>query len=240
MTRSAAETEIRESVVARLRLLRPSARICHEVNVSSFGPTRMDLIAVDTDELIAVEIKSAKDVMKRAETQIRNMNAVAHHTIIALHEVHLVEQETNEWAAHYGRRDGKHYLQDVPPEAKLASLTWAYPERSRSPAGLDYHTGTWREPERRYLTSLPSPALDMLWRDELAWLCGTLRVSCAKRATMTDMLRELRWHCNGKELTRGICVALRRRKFAEADDAILETQKNAAADPSGSAAAQTF
>jgi hypothetical protein len=40
---------------------------------------------------------------------------------------------------------------------------------------------------------------------------------------MQEMIRALWWHATGKELTRGICAALRRRKFAEADAAVMET-----------------
>lgn len=128
--RSAAEQELRDAVVARLRRWRPRARICHEVNCGSFGPNRIDVMAVDIDEIIAVEIKSEKDKLDRAPKQISSMSNVAHHVVVALHEVHLIEQETNRWAAHYGRLDGKHYLSVIPPEAKGA-IPWVYPEAPR-------------------------------------------------------------------------------------------------------------
>jgi hypothetical protein len=215
--RSAAEQEIRTAVVDRLRLLRPAARICHEVNCGS-GPTRMDLIAVDATEIIGVEIKSEKDVMKRAETQLKGMRDVAHHSILALHEVHLEEHETNAWAAHYGKLDGNHYALQV-PKLEYGQIPWVYPERTRC-ANYDGETGPWREPERRLQFALPSTAIHLLWRDELAWLCDHLSVSRGRRSTMRDMVRALCWHANGKELTAGICAALRHRKFAEADTAI--------------------
>lgn len=218
--RSAAETEIRDAVVARLRAIRPGARICHEVNVTTFvHQNRMDLLAVDVGEIIAVEIKSERDEMKRATAQIPAMKSVSHHALIALHECHLVEHETNEWAAHYGKLDGKHYQRRPPPEAKGADAVWVFPECQRCPNG-DSEVGLWRAPERRLEATLPSAAVDLLWRDELAELCGVLRVSAHRRSTMREMASALRWHCTGKELTLGVCSVLRRRKFAEADPPI--------------------
>ncbi|NOU05345.1 MAG: NERD domain-containing protein [Hyphomicrobiaceae bacterium] len=213
MVRSDAETEIRTAVVERLRLLRPNARICHEVNSGSFGPNRFDVVAVDEAEIIAVEIKSAKDKMDRAPKQIKSMLAVAHHTIIAIHECHLIEQETNVHAAGYCRTDGKHYLLEPPPEAAGATV-WVYPERWRSPFGEN----GWKSPELRHQRALQSGALHLLWRAELATLCDELLVSRGPRSTMPQMINALWWHANGHELTRGICRALRRRKFAEADE----------------------
>jgi hypothetical protein len=37
------------------------------------------------------------------------------------------------------------------------------------------------------------------------------------------MTNALRWHCNGRELTRGICEALRLRQCIEADPALEAT-----------------
>lgn len=221
--RSAAEQEIRDAVVARLRRLRPSARICHEVNSAVYGPNRFDVVAIDKCEIIAVEIKSEKDKLDRAPKQIEAMADCANHVVVAMHECHLVEQETNEHAAEYGKLDGKHYLRTLPEVIEkyrclsaYRALTWVYPERERRAYDLD--CGLWKPPEERYETALPAGALDMLWRDELAALCDSLLISRGKRATMDQMIRALRWHANGRELTRGVCAALRRRPFAEADE----------------------
>lgn len=214
------EQEIRAAVVERLRKLRPKSRICHEVNC--LYTTRIDLIAVGDEEIIAVEIKSKADKLDRAKDQIAGMDKVANHSILAMHEIHLIEKVTNEHAAHYGKLDGKHYRQDVPDDLNRGRLiTWVYPETERG--GYSYgRSGTWQEPERKFLTALPSESIGLLWRDELAWLCDKLQISRAKMANMTEMERALRWHANGRELTRGVCAALRRRKFAHADDPIDE------------------
>ncbi len=219
--RSSAEQELRDAVVARLRKLRPNARICHEVNCGVWGPNRMDVMAVDVAEIIAVEIKSEKDTITRGPKQLQAMSGVAHHSIIALHEVHLEERVTNEWAAHYCKPDRQHYLRGV-PECLTGAIPWVYPERQRA-AGWNDDVGMWRAPEPRMEYALPSSAIHLLWRDELAALCDALRVSRGKRSNMQEMIRALWWHATGKELTRGICAALRRRKFAEADAAVMET-----------------
>ena len=218
--RSAAEQEMRDAVVARLRKLRPQARICHEVNCGVWGPNRMDVVAVDVAEIIAVEIKSERDRVSRGPKQLASMRRVAHHSIISLHETHLVEKETNEWAAHYSKLDRKYYLWSVPTELDGDGIIpWVYPELDRG-HNWSGDVGLWRSPETRMEFALPSSALHLLWRDELAALCDALRVSRGKRSNMSEMIRALWWHANGRELTRGICAALRRRQFAEADAAM--------------------
>lgn len=67
--RSEAEREVREAVVARLRLIRPDARIINEINASAFG-NRIDVMAVSRTEIISVEIKSKKDKLSRLPKQI--------------------------------------------------------------------------------------------------------------------------------------------------------------------------
>src|ERR1017187_5847469 len=110
--RSEAEAEIRTVVVDPLRQMRPTARIMHEVNVSSFG-NRIDVLAVDHAEIISVEIKSSKDKIDRLAAQIEGMKRCSHHVIAALHEKHLVERATNKWNAEY-ERDGVYYFRGNP------------------------------------------------------------------------------------------------------------------------------
>ena len=65
-------------------------------------------------------------------------------------------------------------------------------------------------------------ALDMLWADELRTLCHELRFGVGPRTTMSQCLSVLRWNATGKELTRGVCRALRRRNCIEADDPVFD------------------
>lgn len=219
--RSPAEAEIRDAVVARIRKHRPDARIIHEINVSTYGPNRLDLIAVDREEIIAVEIKSAKDKLDRLPAQVEAMRWSAHHTIVALHEKFLVEQSTNQWAAHY-ERDGVYFLKKLPDGLRRVHA-WVYPEIRRNPKANGWdHLARWRFPDRHAESTLPHGALSFLWRDELYELCGAFRIPVGKKATMGPMARALRWHCTGKELTRGICAMLRARRCVEADPEIVE------------------
>lgn len=220
--RSSAEGEIRDAVVARIRAARPAARIIHEVNCAGQGTNRFDLIAVDRTEIIAVEVKSQKDKLDRLPAQINAMRRSAHHVVVALHDKFLVEKKTNQWAAHY-ERDGEFYLRALPDAVPYHVSAWVYPEtrRAMATAGHD-RLDRWDLPPQHSDTSLPADALDMLWREELYELCGALRVSVGRRATMIEMSRLLRWLSNGRELTVGICAALRARRCIEADPEIEE------------------
>lgn len=187
--RSDAEAELRQAVVARLRQIRPTARIMHEVNACGFG-NRIDVLAVDRAEIIAVEIKSERDKLDRLKDQVKAMRGCAHHVIAAVHEkftLNAVKDATGWNAAH-----------------------WFYPA----------DTKYWAEPRLAVSLPLPSGALDMLWRDELLEMCGHFGVCVPKRPTMGAMLPALRWGLTGRQLTLGICAALRARTCIEADEPI--------------------
>lgn len=229
--RSPAEGEIREAVVAHLRARRPSARIIHEinaVNMTAGRTTRIDVLAVGPDDMVAVEIKSERDKLDRLPAQMEAMQRVAHYAIAALHEKFLVERPTNEFAAHY-ERDGVHYQMALPsdPVALHRAITWVYPRQARA-LRPDYdYLARWDLSAAPGMTTLPEAALDMLWREELADLCGRLKIATGRRSTRSDMMRDLRWQCSGKEITRGICTALRARECVEADPPIRETGRAA-------------
>lgn len=207
--RSAAEAEVRDAVVARIRQHRPNARIIHEINASDFG-NRIDVLCVDTAEIIAVEVKSAKDKLDRLPAQIKAMRGAAHHVIAALHEKFLVPPK---WPHIEGTV--------VSPDEAKGATVWAFPEAG-SEAGRTYGCAAWGMPRLAIDAALPQDALRILWRDELYALCGQLRIAVGRRATMPEMSRLLRWHCTGAELTRGICAALRARRCVEADPEISE------------------
>lgn len=221
--RSSAEAEIREAVVARLRELRPAARIIHEINASGQGSNRMDMIAVDRAEIIAVEIKSAKDKLDRLRDQLAAMRKCSHLTIAAIHDKFLVEQKTHPRAQHY-ERDGEFYLKTYPNNWDYSGETWVFPRIRRALDPTWYHDGLerWDLRQRRLDAPLPEGALDLLWREELKILCSALRVSTSRKSTMPEMVAALRWHSTGKELTQGICWLLRARECCEADAAIIE------------------
>lgn len=208
--RSAAEAEIRDAVVERLRLLRPGARIIHEINAFGFG-NRIDVLAVDRAEIIAVEVKSEKDKIDRLPKQIEAMRGVAHHVIAALHEKFLVPSK---W-------ETKTPCVVAPKEARGATV-WAFPEAGAD-AGRTFGCARWEEPKPAIQAALPWTAIDILWRDELFVACRDLGVSVPIRATMPFMKRALIWNVSGGDLTKAICGALRRRECVEADPPMTPT-----------------
>lgn len=224
--RSSAEAEIRDAVVARIRERRPNARIIHEINVSTYGPNRIDLIAVDREEIIAVEVKSAKDKLDRLPAQIESMKKCSHHVIAAIHEKFLVEQKSNDVSAHH-EKNGEFFMRRIPDGITVCSHdVWVFPEKRRAMKSVEEggYDGMerWTFPKATLERALPWSAINILWREELYDLCGMLRVSAARRSTMDEMASALRWHCTGKELTRGICGMLRARRCVEADPEIIE------------------
>lgn len=222
--RSEAEAEIRTAVVERLRELRPNSRIIHEINVCELG-NRVDVLAVGDAEIIAVEIKSSKDKLDRHPAQAEAMNGVAHFVIAALHEKFLVEQNTNERAAHY-ERGGEFYLRK-PPEVVGVRNYWIFPEVRRATGSSGYdNMSPWVGIPSHDERPLPEGAIDMLWRAELYELCGLLGTPVARKATMGVMISSLRWHVTGAELTRGICTMLRARTCIEADQPIMAANDN--------------
>jgi hypothetical protein len=208
--RSAAEAEIRGAVVEHLRQIRPNARIIHEINAGSYG-NRIDVLAVDVAEIIAVEIKSAKDKLDRLKDQIAAMQNVAHIAVAALHEKFLRRDNPNhpDWA--------------WPPKDAEKAITWVYP---RSPRGGHFECGeTWVSfGWHRSKQNLPPGSLMMLWRAELHAICARHAIAGGKGATMERAADLIRWNMTGSQITHEICATLRARKCIEADPEIERSE----------------
>lgn len=211
--RSDAEAEIRNEVVTRLRQEFPSCRIIHEINASSFG-NRIDVLAVTEDKIAAVEIKSAKDTLKRLPDQLSAMRGVAHYVVSAIHEKFLEPVRTvdDRWSPEIADRT----LYSA-PQAASGSTVWAYPMRTR--IGLIAESnwpmaGPWIKPT----LNLPVYAIDMLWAAELKSACSRNKLKAS--GTMDVMKDRLRWNLTGETITREICAHLRARICVEADDPI--------------------
>jgi hypothetical protein len=218
--RSSAEAEIRDAVVARLRVLRPDARIMHEIN-SCLGGNRIDVLAVSPADIVAVEIKSKKDKLDRLPAQIKAMQGVAHVAVSALHEKFCPE---NLGSLHYCdyERSGEFYRRDRPKEAGYSKV-WAY-AGVKAKTYRSYRTSLfrWDLPDVAVQKPLPADAIHILWSDELRWLCSKLRIDAPKRSNNQRLKNSIRWLATGGEVTRGICAALRRRECVEADSAISD------------------
>jgi hypothetical protein len=218
VTRSSAETAIRDFVVDRLRALFPSARIIHELNVSGQGSNRIDVAAVTTTAVVGVEIKSERDTLKRLEEQWGAFSRCCHFVLIAAHEKHFAEYRSE------GRRD------DVPSDIHLnhpiflgkwnkEKHVWRWPEPV-----AHRHGGFWRfDPFKDVLRQTKAEdLLLMLWADELRSECARHGLACSSRITRPDMIREMVWNMTGREIATAVCRQLRARTFAEADSPIVE------------------
>ncbi|WP_421565233.1 NERD domain-containing protein [Ochrobactrum sp. EDr1-4] len=226
--RSEAEGEVRQAVVEYIRKQRPNARIIHEIN-TSLGGTRIDVLAVDRAEIIAFEIKSAKDKLDRLRDQMDGMKGVAQHAIAVLHEKFLSQEYvTNRWAAHF-ESEGTYYQMDLPGEYRHMHRTWIYPQRNRAmhEDGHDSHA-RWPDLASSLQKPLPDSALWMLHHAELLALCRNLNIQSGKRPTCEGMITALRWNASGRDITRGLCAALRARHCIEADAPILDCVEEAA------------
>lgn len=213
--RSEEEAEVRDAAVAFIRQERPDHRIIHEICARQ-GGNRFDLLAVGCSEIIAVEVKSARDKIDRLPDQIAAMRGAAHVAISALHEKFFGEALTNEFAAEY-TRDGKHYRLNAPDEARRSEV-WRYPAVTAREWARK--SNAWRLPDFTPQTPLPSTALDMLWRDELERACCRCKVSVPRRSNMMLMKRAILWGASGGAITKAICAELRARDCVEADPPI--------------------
>lgn len=206
--RSAAEAEIRDAAIVRLRELMPGCRIIHEINCASFGPNRIDLLAVTPDRIAAIEIKSEKDKLDRLPAQISSMRGVAHHVIAALHEKFLTP-----W--HENLQRGHALPGFSEPKEALGAVVWAYPIRPR--AGL---LGEWPLHNRWDKSKLlpPPDFIDLLWAAELRAIVRKHNLSRgASKLDMPQMVDLLRWGLTGNVILAEVCAALRERDCTEAD-----------------------
>ncbi|WP_300009629.1 hypothetical protein [uncultured Roseobacter sp.] len=208
--RSDAEKEIRDAVVARLRMARPNARIIHEINLLD-GLVRCDVMAVDRSEIVTVEIKSERDKLDRLETQLDAMRRTSHTAIAALHRK-FIPQDQIEARATMPRIDFMKYDQ----------IVWWYPG-AQDFAEAHHPAFCWKEPpiENGIQNPLPPEAMSLLHAGEMAAMCANLGISTPRKANMKQMERALRWSASGRDICLQICGALRARtRAAEADDPI--------------------
>lgn len=208
--RSDDEGEIRQAVVEHLRLIRPKARIIHEINCSTYGPNRIDVMAVSPAEIISVEIKSKKDKLDRLPAQIVSMRACSHYVFAALHEKFL------ERLGHAGNDMGV-----TTPDAARGAIVWVFPRIDRK--GHVECKAEWIDRDRwaKRAVCLPSGAINLLWREELIAICARLGMRTSK-LTMPEAVDAITWRLNGEQLALAICTALRARRCVEADPEILE------------------
>lgn len=211
--RSKEENEIRVKVVERLRGMFPEARIIHELNIAGEGSRRIDVAAVTEQRLIGVEIKSAKDNLKRLEDQFKAYSECFHFVFVAAHEKHFVEFRERYW-----REDvaSKYYLDhELFSLGKRIKNVWRFPEEIEVEAWEKFDPVRDTADQPRALSMLR-----MLWADELRQECLRHDIEVKSRATRATMINNMVWNMTGKQVVEAVCRQLRSRPFNEADDAI--------------------
>lgn len=201
--RSDEEMAMRDLIVPRLRSAYPSARIIHELPLR-YSSSRIDLAAITESQIIAVEIKSSRDVIDRLEAQVRAFLPVTAKIIVALAPKWTAPDhvETPELL----RRIGGHVE------------TWKVCAES---AAVEVISGGWRTSEAPWSSQL----LDMLWRAELEGIANGHRVCIPKRASHIVIRNACEEMMTGREIRSAVCRALRRRKaFDKASDAAREME----------------
>lgn len=223
---SSDEEEIRLAVEARLRQLMPAARIVHELNVCGQGSNRIDVAAISRQAIVAVEIKSKKDTLKRLSEQWTAFSKAAHVVIVAAHEKHFIDF----------KRDGERA--DVPPRRRLnhpefldnwskTDRVWRFPrpEQNRDCAFWD-RGPTWTFDPVKDTRQQPSARamLGMLWAEELRAECHRHGVAATSRSSRSPMIADLVWSLTGREVVEAVCRQLRAREFARADPVVAHSE----------------
>lgn len=232
---SEAEREVRDAVVARLRVLLPKARIVHELNIAGQGSSRIDVAAVGPDYLVGIEIKSEKDKLTRLADQWEAFNKVCDVVIVAAHRKHF-----EEWRNSHARADVKPTLSlrhDMAGDWKLSNHLWCYPSEQELHLRGQYEKHGWNIGRRAsFSTSKPKPPravtmLEMLWRDELASVCYRHGFAATSRSTRPTMIYDLAMGLTGREIKQAVCTELRGRVFAEADPPMGDAVPDSAPQP---------
>lgn len=217
---SSVEREIRNTLIDKLRALRPDSRIIHELNTAGTGSSRADVAAIGKEEILLFEIKSEKDVLKRLASQRAAFEPRSHKTFYVLDKKFFVEEP-------FISLDSKSIV--MCPELTeimgyggiVRDHIWRYPE----PHAKDYfrdHTWKINPKKSLFMTPAARPILNMLWHSELREVCIETSTPFKSRDTMSDLTERLVLGLTGRQVVQQVCKALRKREFAEADDVVLE------------------
>lgn len=205
--RSSEEWRMRALIVPELRKRWPGARIIHELPLR-YSTNRIDLAAVTEDKIVAVEIKSSRDVTDRLEAQLRGFAPVSHRIIVALAPKWL-EKPQDKWESE---------TEDL---IRRATAAFSRAEVWEVDAGgdrvrLEGYGGFKLRENRPWASRM----LDMLHVEELKDIAARHRCATfGPRARHDDMVGALNDLMTGREMTRAVCRALRARAaFAKESD----------------------
>lgn len=215
---SAAEEEIRVAVEAHLRVMLPQARIVHELVTKHV--CRADLAAIEPERITLVEIKSKRDKLTRLEKQVETFHTVGHDVLLVADRKWFRPGTGGLVGAIFWPDESKIYN-------KLATQPWPWPAPSDDDDPVMARYNSWRimrwKSRDRVLSSMD--LLELLWAEELRVLCRELGHTVTNKATREHTKRLLAWECSGRDVTRGVCRALRCRSFARADEPIKEQEE---------------
>lgn len=191
--RSSEELMMRDQIETWGRGRWPDARVFHELVVSD---CRVDIAFIRPRDLIGIEIKSSKDVLTRAEKQVR---------VFGMHFPEFWVAIAPKWKDH----------PDKP---------YCYNEIVVDESGVDRGVyGGWR-PQRN--GQCYSTMLGLVWADEARAIAGRKGCLSNKRQSLASLLPELALRLTGGEILEEVCRELRSRptKF-KADPPVYEGAK---------------
>lgn len=219
MAGSAAEREMRDDVAAYLRAAIPGARIVHELVMGHVN--RADLAAISRDRLVTVELKSSRDVLKRAEKQMKTFDRLSHAAVLVLDQKFFDRTPYADGRARCVAPDGWERYE-------VGCEVWHYPrppEDAEIGAGQFYR---WHMPKPTLHQPRAFNFLGLMWRAELVAEAERHGIAATKKMDMNTIQAEMAWRMTGREIAEAVCRQLRMRAFPEADAPIPETQPVAA------------
>lgn len=217
---SEAEERIRLKVEAELRRLYPSARIVHEMVLSS-GVSRLDLAAVTTDQIIVAEIKSERDTLSRLPAQIAMAHEIADATWVVAAEKHAAALEhmnsRTSWGPEKPRESPRHGMwreswqnPDYLPGLDRCRIMIETPDGFSVRPALSWH---------QRVTD-PRAVFDVLWAQERRDAIARYGAGPCKGATCAWTHAWAVENMTGSQIRKEVCRALRERAFARADERI--------------------
>lgn len=205
---SPAEREMRDEVANHLRRELPGYRIVHELVMGYTA--RADLVAIGRDRIIAVELKSSRDTLKRAEKQVVAFRALSHATVLVLDQKFFDRRPY---------RNGE--ARCAAPSVAGRPEIWHYP---RPAPDADYYGGAgmyqWivpRPPAGPQRQPCAFDFLGLLWRSELVAEAERHGIAAPRNLNMSKITAAMVWQMTGREIAEAVCRQLRARRFPEAD-----------------------
>lgn len=201
MAGSEAEERLRALAEKTLRTMYPGARIIHELTLYQGGP-RIDLAAVMMDHIVAVEIKSERDTLKRATHQLNAAIKIAARTWLCVAHEHVAEADA--------------LLTKYEHDNCLGARVSLYAEeerRTKTNAMLALkHMAYDRDPILE-----PFALLNMLWADELRRVIGR----AGSKIPRTGAIKMALEFQSGRQIRRAAYRELGLRDFPRADPPIV-------------------